>query len=201
MSLAKIAAQTMDPPRQGGGTLLGLLLGIALGALLALAVAWYVTRHSPFRSQPASTTPPGDIPKEILAMVQGQHNPLRTEPNKSEPPATAPAPPAETPPTLPQPAAPTTTEPVAPPQSSLAPPSASERWFWQVGAFGSEQEANRVRAELALMGVTSQVEPVRMDNGRTLYRVRVGPYASQQAAQTVRKRLQAAGYQPVLVRG
>lgn len=187
---------------------MGLLLGIALGAMLALAAAWYVTRHSPFRTQSAPTVTPSEIPKEILGMPRSQNGGAPTEPTPPQSVATQPgsAPlaaaalePAATPPVATPNATSSITGPVPPAPS--APPAANERWFWQVGAFGSEQEANRVRAELALLGLTSHVEPTRMDDGRTLYRVRVGPYPSQQAAQAVRNRLQGAGYQPVMVRG
>lgn len=144
-------------------------------------------------------------PSSSLAALQ------REAPPPSEPPAgpTKPAPPpgslaATAPPPAAPPASPTAAAPqpsAATVQPTPAPPADAARWFWQVGAFGTEQEANRVRAELALLGLTSQVEPARMSDGRTLYRVRVGPYPSQQAAQAARARLQSAGYQPVMVRG
>ncbi|WP_217125989.1 SPOR domain-containing protein [Hydrogenophilus thiooxidans] len=245
MNVARIAARTQPPRPQWGGTLVGLLLGIALGTLLALAVAWYVTRHSPFRSQSTTTVPPSEIPKEILGMIRSPNGgaPPPTNPAPSAAPSeatSAPLPPSPataaptqppTPPASPSAASPLlpsapsrsgpataanvppplqaappaaqahATAPPTPPQPAPPPPAAVERWYWQVGAFGSEQEANRVRAELALMGLTSRVEPAQMEDGRTLYRVRVGPYPSQQAAQAARSRLQGAGYQPVMVKG
>ncbi len=57
-----------------------------------------------------------------------------------------------------------------------------------------------MRAELAMAGITSTVEPARMPDGRTLYRVRAGPYRSQDEAQAARARLLAAGYAPTLVK-
>lgn len=220
-----------SPPRfrrTRGGTVLGLLLGVAVGALIALAAAWYVTRHSPFRANKAAPPPsPTAIPQELLGLLRQVPPPTPEGAPAPAPPVakgaapTLPAPlPAGTPPATPsRPAGETAAAPsgmggapassaaaaantvTAAPPAPHAPPSAAERWFWQVGAFGSEQEANRVRVELALLGVTSAMEPTRMPDGRTLYRVRVGPYPSQQAAEAARGRLQAAGYQPVLVRG
>ncbi len=230
---------------QRGGTVLGILIGVALGALVAFALAWYVTRHSPFREAPLPAAKPtlGEAVSGIAEMLR--QAPQRAEPSPAAPVGSAPkvgeapsasvtavppasesqrrtAPPAKTLDELiaqvspaagagqngarsgsaPAAAATPATPAMAPsPAASAAPAGAVERWFWQVGAYGSEQEANRVRAELALQGLTSTVEPARMGDGRMLYRVRVGPYGSQPEANAARGRLQAAGFQPVLVKG
>jgi|GEM_PF-556787 cell division protein FtsN len=231
---APIARSPRPASPRRGGTVLGLLFGIAVGALIALGAAWYVTRHSPFRSKETPPPAPTTLPQELLGMLRqppppsangesaAPSKPMPAPPATStpsqttlgaSPPATnrnaavpAPAVPSAGPATT-APAASTTTSIPTPSPSAAAPPTTGaheaspQRWFWQVGAFGSEQEANRVRAELALLGVTSVAEPAKMPDGRTLYRVRVGPYPSQQAAEAARGRLQAAGYQPVLVRG
>jgi len=193
-------------PRRGG-TVLGLLFGIAVGALIALGAAWYVTRHSPFRSKETPPPAPTTLPQELLGMLRQTPPPSANgESAASSKPVPAPAVPSAGPATTAPAALTTTSIPMSLP-SAAAPPTTGaheaspQRWFWQVGAFGSEQEANRVRAELALLGVTSVAEPAKMPDGRTLYRVRVGPYPSQQAAEAARGRLQAVGYQPVLVRG
>jgi len=82
------------------------------------------------------------------------------------------------------------TPPVTPQVAAIAPeppkPQGTERLYWQIGAFATEKEASRVRAELAMAGITSTVEPARMPDGRTLYRVRAGPYRSQDEAQAAR---------------
>ncbi|MDD2408252.1 MAG: SPOR domain-containing protein [Tepidiphilus sp.] len=171
----------------GGGTALGLLVGLAIGALIAAAFAWWFTRTPPFTTAPtrdtgqaasASSGAVSDMKFDFYKTLTGETNGTTKEPATivPEPPrvaAIAPEPP---------------------------PAQTQERLFWQVGAFANEREASRVRAELALVGITSTVEPVRMPDGRTLYRVRAGPYRSQDEAQVARARLQAAGYSPTLVR-
>ena len=62
------------------------------------------------------------------------------------------------------------------------------RFVVPAGAFSSEAEAENRRAELALLGFESRVIP-RTDEGKTLYRVRLGPYGTVQEANFVRTKL------------
>jgi cell division protein FtsN len=48
----------------------------------------------------------------------------------------------------------------------------------QAGAFSSEEEADNLRARLALMGLESSVQPHAVAGKDTLYRVRLGPFAT-----------------------
>jgi len=199
--------------KEWGGTLLGILLGLALGAILAFGIAWWFTRNAPFPGQTSAEknqgTPAGTTPAETKfdfykVLPEGWNGNDGKTQKPAEPPKTADA---KTPP---QPTTVVPTPPVTPQVAAVAPeppkaaeppkPQAVERLYWQVGAFATEKEASRVRAELALAGIPSTVEPARMPDGRTLYRVRTGPYASQDEAQAARARLLAAGYAPTLVK-
>jgi rare lipoprotein A len=66
--------------------------------------------------------------------------------------------------------------------------------FVQLGAFGSESAAQRLRIELAAL-VTSPiaVSPVETGSGR-LYRVRIGPVAANDDILQLQQRLEASGY-------
>ncbi|MDP4790229.1 MAG: septal ring lytic transglycosylase RlpA family protein [Haliea sp.] len=66
--------------------------------------------------------------------------------------------------------------------------------FVQLGAFGSESAAQRLRVELAAL-VTSPiaVSQVAMGGGR-LYRVRIGPVAPDEDILGLQQRLEASGY-------
>ncbi len=66
--------------------------------------------------------------------------------------------------------------------------------FVQLGAFGSESAAQRLRIELAAL-VTSPiaVSPVESGAGR-LYRVRIGPVAANEDILQLQQRLEASGY-------
>ena len=168
--------------KEWGGTLLGILLGLALGAILAFGIAWWFTRNAPFPGQTSAEknqgTPAGTTPAETKfdfykVLPEGWNGNDGKTQKPAEPPKAA-----ETK-TPPQPATVVPTPPVTPQVAAIAPeppkPQGTERLYWQIGAFATEKEASRVRAELAMAGITSTVEPARMPDGRTLYRVRAGP--------------------------
>ncbi len=48
----------------------------------------------------------------------------------------------------------------------------------QAGAYVSQAEAEQQRAKLAIMGLESRIQE-REVNGRTMFRVRLGPYAAK----------------------
>ncbi|MEM6491817.1 MAG: SPOR domain-containing protein, partial [Pseudomonadota bacterium] len=73
---------------------------------------------------------------------------------------------------------------------------ASDGHYVQAGAFGDASKAERIRDRLAAIG-PSLVEPVS-SNGRSLYRVRVGPFANRGAAALTRDQVAAAGFPDAL---
>lgn len=58
----------------------------------------------------------------------------------------------------------------------------------QVGSFRKYTEADRLKAELAMQGIHSNIETAKIDN-TTWNRVKIGPYSSLTAVDVVRKRL------------
>lgn len=85
-------------------------------------------------------------------------------------------------------------DPQATPPPSVTPPvvqTGPQLWL-QVGAFGERQNAYRLLGQLLLHGFADAqvIEPAGSEN---LFRVRLGPLANTQAADTVSRRLQAAG--------
>jgi len=81
-------------------------------------------------------------------------------------------------------------EPAPPATDSLA-------YFVQAGAFRSPEEAENQRARLLLAGMQAQVSE-RDQAGRTMYRVRVGPFQNRDAAERIRIRLADDGFDAVL---
>lgn len=59
----------------------------------------------------------------------------------------------------------------------------------QVGAFRTEAEADRMRAELALLGFEARIQKATIDDKDTWYRVRLGPFKDGAEFEKVRARL------------
>ncbi|BCX80799.1 hypothetical protein MIT9_P0375 [Methylomarinovum caldicuralii] len=66
--------------------------------------------------------------------------------------------------------------------------AAKGRYFVQAGSFRSLRDADRLKAQLALLGVESRVEPAQV-RGATWYRVRLGPFTSMTEVERIRARL------------
>ena len=57
-------------------------------------------------------------------------------------------------------------------------PAASDaRYILQAGAFGASGDAEATKAKIALLGLSARVESAQI-NGKTVYRVRMGPYGT-----------------------
>ncbi|MDR1948956.1 MAG: SPOR domain-containing protein [Spirochaetaceae bacterium] len=99
-------------------------------------------------------------------------------PKRSSSPAPAAKPPARSPAPAQakQPAAAPARKPAAAPQ-----PRAYDAYWVQTGSFSARNRADTVKETLASKGITSIIENRDVD-GKTWYRVRVGPYISQNEA-------------------
>lgn len=166
--------------RKGSGVIAGLLIGLALGALLAVGSAWFLTRTSPFQQQqqvasPIGTEPvalpgkPGDRPVKANRDFDF-YTVLPEGEGKAEQAAPVPA-----------------TTPTG------APTPSGERLYLQVGAFEDPAEADNMKALLALNGIEAVAQRTRLDDGRVVHRVRVGPFARPEDMASVRARLAGAG--------
>lgn len=76
------------------------------------------------------------------------------------------------------------------PASTAAATGAGNGWLVQVGSFALEQNANNLRERLRANRFQAVVEPMSVE-GRTLYRVRLGPFATQTEGERVRDTLRA----------
>jgi cell division protein FtsN len=69
----------------------------------------------------------------------------------------------------------------------------------QAGAFRTPEDAEAQRAKLGMMGMDAKVTE-REQAGRTVYRVRVGPYVSKEEAEKAKDKLDDGGFDTALVR-
>jgi cell division protein FtsN len=221
--LGKEAGQGMK--KQRGGTLLGLIIGVLIGLGAALAVAVYITKVPiPFMNKSQPRNPDGDA-MEAKKNRDWNPNAGLAGKNVAKPPAQAPAQagdviaPDPDVVTVPKPAAsaaaksekPAKAAASADPLGDLAnakakapAPIASSgpdpfNYFIQAGAFRTPEDAEQQRARLLLLGMQAKVTE-REQSGRTVYRVRVGPFDKKDDAEKVKDRLDNNSIETALVR-
>lgn len=96
----------------------------------------------------------------------------------------APAPPVRT--VAPSAAAPS---PAIPDSPASQPRVDSDRYLLQVGSFRKLEDADRLKARLAFMGLESAIQTVSIDGAETWHRVRVGPFIGRDALDQARATL------------
>ena len=145
---------------------------------------------APHDAPPAPPAPPGVIPPVPVPVAVPTLPPRASAPTSSRDPAAilADRPAARLPgaaPALPAATAALGTDPFT--------------YFVQVGAYAHPEDADQQRARLAIMGLEGRITE-RDQAGRTVYRVRVGPFEQKTEADTAKEKLLAAGVEAQLVR-
>jgi len=165
--------------------LAGMLVGLAVAAVLYLQGAdrmgqdpgWLTHGESqpapiaPLRAPPAAAP---DAPAERSRFQFYELLP-RDEVRIPESAPAAPPPPRAAPAPVPQP---------------QARPETGSRVLLQTGSFRQFQQADEMKARLALMGLTANIREVRID-GQTFHRVFVGPFDSDAQAARALERLRS----------
>jgi cell division protein FtsN len=72
-------------------------------------------------------------------------------------------------------------------------PSVPERYFLQAGSFQKAEDADNLKAKLAMMGVEATVQAADLPGKGMWHRVRVGPFSSTDEMNKVRGSLQQNG--------
>lgn len=85
----------------------------------------------------------------------------------------------------PEPSEPTTSARLETPQPTAA--ADATAYILQMGSFRKYQDADRMKAKLALIGIEADIQKVSINNRDTFHRVRSGPYHSQRQLNAVRK--------------
>ncbi len=76
----------------------------------------------------------------------------------------------------------------------------SETYFLQVGAFQTEQEADNMKAKLALQGMEAIVQTAEIPEKGTWHRVRVGPFSDINQINRARAQLLENGFTADLIK-
>jgi cell division protein FtsN len=166
--------------RQRGTTLIGFVTGLVAGLALAVAVALYLTNAPiPFINKvqrPTENVQPGADGK-----LPDPNKPLYGAPVTPPPPPAAKS-------DLPKFDSPAEARAAAEKAASAAAAEDGSRYVLQAGAFKTPEDADSMRARLAMLGLDARVFPVEQ-GGNTLYRVRLGPYGQIDDINRIRKTL------------
>lgn len=74
-----------------------------------------------------------------------------------------------------------------------APRAKPKRWMMQAGAFENEDDAERLKADLAMSGIEAHVFRSRDSRDLPVYRVRLGPFGDEEELGRVRSELKRQG--------
>ena len=195
---------------QRGGFVIGLVVGLLVGLSVALGVALYITKVPvPFMNKVPQRTVEQDNAEADRNKNWDPNAPLagKAQPPRAASPSTgASAPPvAAAPALLPAPGR----DPAAILGGIATPAASAPRstatgpetfvYFVQAGAFTRAEDAEQQRAKLAMMGIESKVTE-REQAGRTVLRVRAGPFDTRDEADALQVRLSNAAIDARLVR-
>lgn len=191
-----------------------IIFGIVIGLGLAAAGAYYFRSNEPTAASTATTKPVAPL----TAPTAQQPATVSPQPVTPQAPVVSPAPQSQS---VPQATTPQTT--VQPPTQTVTPnktakPSPDQigalingmnnketpkeyiPTYLQVGSFRSAEEADAQRAQLLLQGFSNiSIHKTKVDN-TDFFRVRVGPYSSEQALKDAQNRLKTNSIQATPIR-
>ena len=199
--------------KSGGGTLIGLFLGLVIGVVAAAGVVWYINKSpTPFADK--GQRPPTAIPADgnggsapaplALPGKPGDTVPAPTTTDDGKPrfdfykilPGNADA--------IPDPAS-------ADPNQSAQKQSDAEKEkqakegalkepvYLQTGSFQNAADADNQKAKLALMGVEASVQQVMLQE-KVWFRVRLGPFKKMEELNSIRADLSKQGIEANVVK-
>jgi cell division protein FtsN len=93
--------------------------------------------------------------------------------------------------------------PQSPPQPEARPaPSSGGNYFLLSGTFSTADQADRLKAQLTLLGLNASVQKLTVNKQNTIHRVRVGPFRDYASLNEARAVLRQHGIQgtPVMIR-
>lgn len=84
-------------------------------------------------------------------------------------------------------------------QTKVVPAASSTRFYLQAGSFRQRAEADRVRAQILLLGLDVNLENARLDGGEVWYRVQVGPFQDRATLSSAQTTLAGNGFENLLL--
>ncbi|MCL5059237.1 MAG: SPOR domain-containing protein [Candidatus Thermoplasmatota archaeon] len=137
--------------RSGGSSVFtGVLIGLTVGAILAVGVALWVTGSNPFKSATPASAPSQKTPATAPPEAAPSFDFYKVLPGDAA---------SELPP-------------------STAPAAPTPRYYLQAGAFQNPNDADNLKAQLALLGVEAVIQTGEVADKGVFHRVRVGPFSA-----------------------
>ncbi len=175
--MAKNSNTRSAPPRKGSSLLVGIIVGMVVGLAIAAGVAWYILKTpNPFASKEpreavrlapdavkpapapaseaaaASGVSEGKPRFEFYKVLTDKQDATVSVQKGSDKPALA--------------------KPVQPAEKT----DAKETYFLQAGAFSNADDADKLKAKLAMLGMEASIQTVTIPDRGVWHRVRLGPY-------------------------
>ena len=182
--MARNSSTRSAPPRKGSSLLAGIIFGMVLGLAIAAGVAWYILKTpNPFvnkesreavRLAPdAAKPPPARVSATAAASGVSESKPrfefYKVLTDKQD--ATVPAQKGN------DQAGATENKPVPTQTKQPAEKTAGkESYFLQAGAFPAADDADKLKAKLAMLGMEASIQTVTIPDRGVWHRVRLGPY-------------------------
>ena len=164
--MAKRIYRGREDARRGSPVFSGLMIGLIVGLVFAILVALWVKSTNPFKSADKTTASTPAV------------NPAQSAPPEPE---TAPSYdfykvlPGDT--------------PTAPPEPVAVKPPPRLRYYLQAGAFQNADDADNLKAQLALLGIEAQIQTGATTAKGVIHRVRIGPFTAMAAVNSTRELL------------
>jgi cell division protein FtsN len=146
--------------RSGGNSIFtGVLIGLIVGAILAVVVALWVTGNNLFK--PTAPAPRPAAPAVDVPEPAPSFDFYKVLPGDAQ---------GELPP-------------------STAPAAPATRYFLQAGAFQNADDADNLKAQLAMLGVEAVIQTGEVAGKGVFHRVRVGPFSAMDEVDRTRSLL------------
>lgn len=146
--------------RSGGSSIFtGVLIGLIVGAILAVGVALWVTGNNLFKPTAPASRPAA--PAADVPEPAPSFDFYKVLPGDAQ---------GELPP-------------------STAPAAPATRYFLQAGAFQNADDADNLKAQLAMLGVEAVIQTGEVADKGVFHRVRVGPFSAMDEVDRTRSLL------------
>lgn len=167
--MARTTQSRSHPQKKGGSVWSGIMIGVLVGLAAAAGVAVWIGHNNPFAERSAATDKTAKTGK-----------PQTTQSNEQivDPLAKATA-------TVNSPRfdfykiLPGNQNSSAGQNIAKTPPRDTEQFYLQAGAFPNAEDADNLKARLALMGYESDIQTVDIPDKGIWHRVRLGPYKAE----------------------